>query len=564
MKFSLGKNNSSAKKENVTNERYKLSFSLGREFHSLINEILATNALILKGVDDPMMKLYATRIQNTSRGLMNVVDDVMDFSSIESGELKIAPVNYNLFLVLNDCYEMFFRRAQENNIKFIFDIDANTPIELYGDEKRIHHILTSLLYYSLKYTMQGQVSLKVSFERVGGADSENVNLILEVRDSGGGIPQFAMDSLFDISDRIGAGNDVDGVDLCLNLSKRLVEMFGGSFDVKSEVGSGTTCSMRIPQMVKRNVTMGDFLERRKTHSRSLEVVKERFCAPNAEILIADGLPLNLRIMKNVLAASGIRIDTADDGMEALEKIKRKHYDAILLDQELSVMTAGEVMEMMQTLSEIPNAKTPVVLMLSVNQVVVKEVYEKMGFADCLQKPVQEDSLLVLLNNLLPSNLVESKHVSAPKAQPSKPTKEKKSEQAQPEKESVNFLDVVKDFNVPSDLLKLSATKFVDVHVGLNFCQNDDDLYRTMLMDFRRLNRENSIQAAMDNGDFEVYRIEVRSLKSAALAIGAIDVASRAKAMEYACKDGKFEYVKMHHENFIREYKNLMNVLGDML
>ena len=69
---------------------------------------------------------------------------------------------------------------------------------------------------------------------------------------------------------------------------------------------------------------------------------------------------------------------------------------------------------------------------------------------------------------------------------------------------------------------------------------------------------------MYNGDFEVYRIEVRSLKSAALAIGAIDVASRAKAMEYACKDGKFEYVKMHHENFIREYKNLMNVLGDML
>lgn len=566
MKINLGKNRLPERKEEKSGEKkgYKLSFSLGTEFRGLINEILAMNSMVLKGVEDPLIKRYVSKIQNASRGLLTVVNDVMDFSKVESGELDVAPVNYNLFQMLNECYNMFNQRAQDKNLKLIFDIDSNTPVELFGDEKRIRQILINLIFYSLKYTAQGEVSLKVSFERDEPDSSDIINLILIVSDTGEGIPQFAMKDLFNISDRIATGNDVDGVDLCLNLSKRLVDLFGGTMDIVSEVGRGTTCRISIPQLVKRNELMGDFFERCKAHSHSIKLVQEKFRAPKAEILIADGLPMNLRMMKSILAVSEIKIDVADNGMEALEQIKRKHYDVIFLDQELPVMTGGEVMEMIGTLSEMPNTETPVVLMLPDDQVVVTEVYEKLGFADCLQKPVQEDKLLVLLDSLLPPSLIEAPQETAQKTAPVHASAGVVTSENQSKKHADDILDVIKRFNMSSDLLKLAATKFIDVRVGLGFCQNDEDLYRGQLIDFRKLNRSETLESAMDNNDFEMYRIEARSLKSAALAIGAIDVASHAKAMEFACKDGRYEYVQMHHDDFIREYKNLMNVLGEML
>ncbi len=565
MKINLGKNRLPGGKDVKAEDKrgYRLSFSLGSEFRGLINEILALNAMVLKGVEDPVLKLYSNKIQNASRGLLSVVNDVMDFAKIESGELDVGPVNYNLFQMLNECYEMFYQRAQDKNLKFVFDIDPNTPAELFGDEKRIRQILLNLIYYSLKYTSQGEVRLKVSFERNGDVSSDIIDLVLIVSDTGAGIPDFAMEDLFQISDRIATGNDVDGVDLCLNLTKRLVDMFGGSLEVSSEVGRGTNCKISIPQLVKRNEPMGDFFEQRKVHSHSLELVLEKFRAPKAEILMADGLPMNLRMVKSILSASKIKIDVANNGMEALEQIKRKHYDVIFLDQELPVMTGNEVMEMIGTLAEVPNAGTPVVLMIPDDQVVVKEVYEKFGFTECLQKPFREDKLLLLLDKLLPPNLVETAEVVSQKVQSVNAKKATTEASVQVRKNAKDVLDIVRELNISSDLLKLSATKFIDVRVGLDFCQGDEDLYRNQLIDFRKLNREEPLDSAMDSEDFEMYRIEVRSLKSAALAIGAIDVASRAKSMEFACREGRFEYVQMHHDDFIREYKNLMSVLGEM-
>lgn len=575
MKINFGKNKPS-KKENVSEGKtnYRLSFSLGNEFRGLINEILSLNAVVLKGVEDPTLKRYANKVQNASRGLLSVVGDVMDFSKIESGEMELAPVTYDLFLMLNECYEMFFQRAQDKNLKFIFDIDSNVPTELFGDEKRIRQILLNLIFYSLKYTVQGEVALKVTFNRDSESSPDIINLVLTVRDTGEGIPKFAMDTLFQISDRIESGRDVEGVDLCLNLTQRIVELFGGSLDVKSDVGRGTSFVISIPQLVKKETPMGDFEERRKKHSRSMESVLNKFKAPNSEILVADGLPMNLRVVKSLLKDSEIKVDTADNGMEALEKTKRKHYDVIFLEQELPVLSGNEVMEMIKTLSGNPNSETPVVLLLSDDQILVNEVYEKMGFTTCLQKPFREEQLFVLLAELLspdfevsveetpsedenPIEVVRPQQVLAAPA--SKAVVENTSENNAKE-----ILDIVRESKIPSDLLKLAATRFVDVHVGLNFCQNDEDLYRSQLIDFRKLNRAESLESAMDNEDFELYRIEARSLKSAALAIGAIDIASKAKAMEYACREGRYDFVQMSHDNFILEYKNLMNVLGEMI
>lgn len=566
MMFNAGKKDKAPEtKTEFTPVNYNLSTSMNNEFRVLINEILSLDAMLLRECDRPELKALATDIQKASRNILSLVNDLMDFTKVASGEMTLAPVNYDMFLTLNECYDLYAARARDKQLEFNFKVDSNLPMELYGDEKRVRQIINSLLFYSTKYTKRGRVSLEVSFERAIDGPREAIDLIIVVKDSGDGIPKVAMDNLFNISERIARQQDIESVDLGLNLIKRLVDLQCGSIHVDSDFGRGTTFTISIPQMVKKEYVMGDFFVRRKNHYSSVEVALNKLCAPNVDILVADELPMNHRVIKGLLKDSLIKVDVANNGMEALEKIKRKHYHVIFLDSELPVMNAEETMDIMKTLSGNPNAETPVVLLLADGAVSLPDVYEKQGFADTLQKPVREDTLFTILGELIPSSLVESPEVvvsNSPQAE--KPKADETQVQHNSSVDVQSLIAMAQDTKIPSDLLNLSATGFVDVSVGLNFCQNDEDLYREHLEDFVKLSHEQSLETAFDNEDFELYRLEMRSLKSSALAIGAVDVASRAKAMEFSCKDGHYDYVQMYHVHFMREYKNLLNTLNDMV
>ncbi|MCQ2107481.1 MAG: ATP-binding protein [Fibrobacter sp.] len=546
---------------------YRLSSSMSNEFRVLINEILGMNAMLLKECETPEMKEFAINIQDAGRNLLSLVNDVKDFSKIESGEMVYAPVNYDLFLTLNECYNMYATRIQEKNLEFNFKIDSSLPVELYGDEKRVRQIINSLLFFAVRFTKKGFVTLEVTFDRIADGSRDMIDLVIIVKDSGDGIPREAMEHLFDISERIEQLRDIERTDLGLNLVKRLVDLQGGTIQVDSDFGRGTSFKITIPTLVKKEVLMGDFWSRQKTYASSVKTEMSRFHAPKVRILVADELPTNLRVMKGFLKDTGITIDESSNGMDALEKIKRTQYHLIFLDKGMPVMNAEETLDILKTLAGNFNRNTPVVLMAAEDENISASECQKIGFADCLLKPVREESLFALFNRFIPTNLIESLGYaeSAVKTKmASKNTSADVPGATSQEFDAKTLLALIQESKIPSDLLKLSASGFVDVNVGLNFCQNDEDLYRNLLSDFRKLNREETLDAAMDNEDFELYRIEIRSLKSAALTIGAVDMASRAKAMEFACKDGHYDYVQMHHEDFIRDYNHLMSALNESL
>lgn len=565
MKFNAEKNETSREQVSALSANYNLSASISNEFRVLVNEILSLDSMLLKECDKPELKALANDVQTASRNILSLLNDVVDFSKLESGEMSVVPVKYSLFLSLNECFELFATRVRDKQLDFNFKVDPNLPVELYGDEKRIRQIITTLLFYSIKYTRQGGVTLNVSYERVANGPRDSINLMIAVKDTGDGIPDIAMQNLFNISDRIARQQDIESVDLGLNLAKRLVDLLHGTIHVESGFGRGTTFSISIPQVVKKEDVMGDFFVRRKNYYSSIEGVVNSFCAPDVDILVADELPMNHRVIKDLLRASKIRVDSASNGMEALEKIKRKHYHVIFVDRDLPVMNAEETMDIMKTLSGNPNEETPMVLLVSDGAVSLPESYRKQGFANCLQKPVREDSLLAVLEELIPVDLVKTV-VQVPSPSKVLQNSEKKNEKESPDVSAdvPALMTLAKDPKVPSDLLNLSATGFVDIKVGLELCQNDEDLYREQLESFVKLSHEKSLEAAFENEDMELYRLEIRALKSSALGIGAIDLASHAKAMEYSCKDGHYDYTQMNHSHFMREYRNLLNILNDII
>ncbi len=550
-----------AKKTSATS--YRLSSSVGNELRVLISEILGMDAMLLKACKDPSSKELANNIMNTGRNLLSLVNDVVDFSRIESGDMEIQPVTYSLFTLLSDSFGLYEARARDKGLNFSFAVDPNLPESLYGDEFRIRQIVNNLLFYSIRYTVKGEVVLDVGFDRSStqsGGRENSIDLKICVRDTGDGIPKEAMEHLFQISQRIEEQRNVAGVDLGLNLTKRIVDLLGGDLLVESDYGQGTSFRISIPQEVKKETVIGNFAERRSEYLAASEMALGNFYAPNVKILVADDVPMNIRVIRGFLKESAIEIEAVNNGMEALEKIKRNRYDLIFLDYEMPVMNGLETLEILRTLSGNQNVDSPVIVLLTDDSLNLRENYLRAGFADCLVKPVREDALFLILSKHLPK---ESWSETMPAESAVEEERQERSVEKNvvmsPQRERIHLPEL----GVSSSLLQLAATGFVDVHMGLDYFQNDENFYKESLCAFAETRRESILDQSIESGDYEMYRLEARSLKCSALAIGAIDMASRAKAMEVACLEARYDFVQMNHENFIREYKNLVNVLKEM-
>lgn len=552
--------------------------NMSHEIRTPINGILGMDTMLLKECKDASLKEYALNIQSAGQTLLSIINDILDISKIESGKMEIVPVEYDLFSVLNDCRNMVALRASEKSLDLRVEVDKSMPSGLLGDEIRVRQIINNLLSNAVKYTPSGNVTLRISYERsinggaIGSDGVHTINLIIAVQDTGIGIRSEDVEKLFQTFQRLEEkrNRNIEGTGLGLNLTKRLVDLMNGDIQVESEYGKGSTFIVAIPQIVKRSEPMGDFSER-CNRVGSADVISNRFKAPNATILVVDDVPMNLRVMSGLLKDTQVQIDTAFNGMEALEKIRRKHYDVIFLDHMMPVMDGMETMSIMRTLSGFPNSQTPVIMLTANADKQARDYYLQSGFADYLSKPIHEVDLLEMLMRYLPQDLVEIASQIVPVEEP-----KTLDDLYQPPVVSVPLANNVKEphekkpvevivednSKYSRELANLSATGFVDVKVGLSYCMNDESFYREMLSEFVKGNREGELNSALRDHDFENYRISVHALKSTSLSIGAVEFSSRAKAMEFACKEGRFDYVQMHHEELMAEYRNFLKVLTD--
>ncbi|MCQ2104988.1 MAG: ATP-binding protein [Fibrobacter sp.] len=565
--------------ENASQAKSQFLANMSHEIRTPINGILGMDTMLLKECKDPTLREYANNIRSAGHTLLSLINDILDISKIESGKMEIVPVEYSLFSVLNDCYNMVASRAKDKSLDFVVKVDENIPSELYGDEVRVRQIINNLLSNAVKYTSRGSITLNVRYEKttpsnpLAAEEVSSINLIVSVEDTGIGIREEDKGKLFMTFQRLEEkrNRNIEGTGLGLNLTKHLVDLMNGVIRVESIYGKGSSFTVCIPQVVKKHTPMGDFNAKYKVYTEASEIVRDKFRASDANILVVDDVPMNLRVMRGLLKDTEIQIDEANNGMEALERIKRKHYDVIFLDHMMPVMDGIETLEVMKTLVGNPNEKTPVI-MLTANAITgVREGYIKAGFTDYLSKPVREDDLLVMLKKYLPRNLVVECKQATEQAfaegleirngVESRPLVNEPAVHVQmgqvPESQPLND-------DVPKGLADLAATGFVDVKVGLGYCMNDEAFYREMLIEYCNSSKIAVLEDALKDGDFEKYRIEVHALKSTSLTIGAVELSGKAKSLEFACKEGRYDFVQMKHGDVIREYSNFLKVLKDIL
>ena len=200
--------------------------------------------------------------------------------------------------------------------------------------------------------------------------------------------------------------NIEGTGLGLSLTKNLVDLMQGEITVKSIYEEGSCFTAKIPQKIIDKTPMGDFDKRYRQYIHQSEEQAISLCAPDAKILVVDDVPMNLIVVKGLLKATKIQIDTAKNGASCLELVQKNRYDIIFLDHLMPEMDGIETLQNMKLLEENPNRNTPVI-MLTANAIVgAKEEYMEAGFTDYLTKPVQETLLHEMIMKYLPKELYE--------------------------------------------------------------------------------------------------------------------------------------------------------------
>lgn len=391
---------------NVAN-RTKSDFlaSMSHEIRTPINGILGMNTMILRDSDDPKITEYAENIRIAGNGLLSIINDILDLSKIESGRMEIIPQDYELFSVMNDCYQMNRMRAAEKGLEFVFENDPGMPEGYSGDEVRIRQIMNNLISNGVKYTMAGSVRLKCAFFRdhdAGDGNDEHGILVISVSDTGIGIRKEDIDSLFDRFARLeeNKNRNIEGSGLGLNITWQLVNMMKGTIEVESEYAKGSVFTVRIPQKVTSVKPMGDFSLRQKEHISAApgDITALRACGKR--VLVVDDVNMNVLVFKGLLRGTEISIDSANSGAEAIAMTKNTKYDIIFMDHLMPEMDGIEAFHRIRDDSGNINHDTPVVALTANAIVGMRASYLSEGFADYLTKPVEQKDLLTVTERQL--------------------------------------------------------------------------------------------------------------------------------------------------------------------
>ena len=540
--------------------------NMSHEIRTPINGILGMDSMLLKECKDEVLREYAKNIRSAGQSLLSIINDILDISKIESGKLEILPIKYELFSILNDCYNLTKAKLQEKPLEFEIRVNENLPSWLYGDEVRIRQIINNFLSNAVKYTKQGKVTFCLDYEQ---KSDEQIQLVISVADTGIGIREEDLGKLFTSFTRIEEkrNRNIEGTGLGLSLTKNLVDLMGGEVIVESTYGRGSCFTARIPQKIVDATPMGDFSRRYQQYLSSSDDDTLSFSAPEAKILVVDDVEMNLKVVKGLLKETQIQIDTAASGRQCLERVKTTRYDVIFLDHMMPEMDGIETLQNMKLLKDNLNREVPVI-MLPANAIVGdKEEYIQAGFTDYLTKPIQETELLAMLVKYLPEEHMEvpgtEEHMEVPETEEHMEVPGTEEHMEVPGTEEPGMAVDTRKSEM-SRMQQLEKLEGIDIRTGLLYCMNDEDFYVEMLGEYLESDLMLELEQVFSDEDWGNYRTLVHALKSTSLTIGAVHLSGQAKELETAAKNGDADYIRSHHKAVLEEYSELIGGIREIL
>ena len=524
--------------EEATRAKSSFLANMSHEIRTPINAVLGMNEMVLRECEDPNIVAYSESIRSAGNTLLGLVNNILDFSKIEAGKMEITPVDYDLSSVINDLVNMIQTRADDKGLLLSLDLDPKIPKALYGDEIRIKQIITNILTNAVKYTEKGTITFRMGYEK-DASDPDMIDLKVAVEDTGIGIKPEDISRLFEQFDRIEEkrNRNIEGTGLGMNITQKLLELMGSTMNVESTYGEGSKFYFTLKQKVLRWEELGDYQSSYQRLVGERKVYKEKFTAPDANVLVIDDNPMNLVVFKSLLKQTRINVDTANSGDEGLVLAYDKKYDVIFFDHMMPEKDGIETLHEMRTQDKNPNVKTPSVCLTANAISGAREFYINAGFDDYLTKPIDSEKLESLLISYLPKDKIITDIMG------------------------FDEQDDGKD-DLDDELLSLNENDWIDVRIGLAN-SGSKDAYMPLLKIFYESMEEKAdeIEGFYRDGNLKDYTIKVHALKSSARLIGAMEFGEKAQELENAGKSDDIEFIRKHHEVFMDELRSFKEPLA---
>ncbi len=361
--------------------------TMSHEIRTPMNAIIGLSDLLSVEKLSPKQKKYVTDIKVSASALLGIINDILDFSKIEAGKLQITPASFNLSQLLANLTSIFTLTAQKKNLRFSLETGADLPQYIYGDEIRIRQIFINLIGNAIKFTQHGHVRVRVSHD--AGM------LSLTVEDSGIGIKEDLIPTIFDVFKQIGHANmhQENGSGLGLSITKNLVQMMGGDITAASRYGEGSTFYVTLP------LTLSDIADGESAHQAEVYI-----SAPDARILVVDDNEINLAVISGLLQYYDITCDCVSSGKEALGKIAENPYDIVFMDHMMPGMDGVETTRRLREKGCSP--ETLPIIALTANAIDgVRDALLAAQMNDYISKPIDKNLLARILKKWLPENKI---------------------------------------------------------------------------------------------------------------------------------------------------------------
>ncbi|MCP4675037.1 MAG: response regulator [Deltaproteobacteria bacterium] len=398
--------------------------NMSHEIRTPMNAIIGMNYLATRREQDPQQQEYLEKTKRAANSLLGIINDILDYSKIEAGELKITRTEFSLDSVIDNTRELIGLLAAEKDLELLIDIDRSIPRRLVGDSLRLSQILNNLLNNAVKFTEQGEVVLSA---RVQKETSEQVRLEFVVRDTGIGIAKNQIEDMFSPFSQADSSTTrkYGGTGLGLAICKRLCDLMSGSVEAISEPGKGSEFKVLLPFGIASKDELdavSNALSKRESISNDAAVKLEhgqvvRFDGMKA--LLVEDSKINQEIALALLGNTRIEVTVANNGKEAVEKAQTTDFDLILMDNHMPVMNGVSATREIRKLDNPKMAEMPIIALTASAMSEDREKFIEAGMNDYMEKPIEPEQLYSVLAKWLLPKAAETASLSstAPSLQP---------------------------------------------------------------------------------------------------------------------------------------------------